>query len=151
MWPEVDSGQVLGWVTLVQKLDDRFNRCKEKQLALEANLVMQEAQLRDLFSQLHGNIASLYENLGLEQKAQEVRRRAEADQGCNQDGAADSAHAIHSESQFSILQKQLAGDIRPRGPVCATRCGFNKGFVAIVNAAMFTASRGVGRRPPFRA
>ncbi len=76
--PEVDSGQVLGWVTLVQKLDDRFNRCKEKQLALEANLVMQEAQLRDLLSQLHGNIASLYENLGLEQKAQEVRRRAEA-------------------------------------------------------------------------
>ena len=39
---------------------------------------MQEAQLRDLLSQLHGNIASLYENLGLEQKAQEVRRRAEA-------------------------------------------------------------------------
>ncbi len=76
--PEVDSGQVLGWVNLVQKLDDRFNRCKEKQLALEANLVMQEAQLRDLLSQLHGNIASLYENLGLEQKAQEVRRRAEA-------------------------------------------------------------------------
>ena len=43
--PEVDSGQVLGWVTLVQKLDDRFNRCKEKQLALEANLVLQEEQL----------------------------------------------------------------------------------------------------------
>ncbi len=76
--PEVESGQVLTWVSLIQKLDERFNQGKEKQLALEANLVVQEAQLRDLLSQLHGNIAALYENLGLEQKAEEVRRRAEA-------------------------------------------------------------------------
>ena len=76
--PEVDSGQVLSWVGLIQKLDERLRRTREKQLALEANLVVQEAQLRDLLSQMHGNIAALYENLGLEQKAQEVRRRAEA-------------------------------------------------------------------------
>ena len=76
--PEVDSSQVLGWVSLIQKLDERLRRTREKQLALEANLVVQEAQLRDLLSQMHGNIAALYENLGLEQKAQEVRRRAEA-------------------------------------------------------------------------
>ncbi len=80
--PEVESGKVLAWVTLMQKLDERMRQCREKQLALEANLVVQEAQLRDLLSQLHGNIASLYENLGLEQKAQEVRRRAEAVQTC---------------------------------------------------------------------
>ncbi len=80
--PEVESGKVLAWVTLMQKLDERMRQGCEKQLALEANLVVQEAQLRDLLSQLHGNIASLYENLGLEQKAQEVRRRAEAVQTC---------------------------------------------------------------------
>ena len=80
--PEVESGKVLGWVTLMQKLDERMRQGCEKQLALEANLVVQEAQLRDLLSQLHGNLASLYENLGLEQKAQEVRRRAEAVQTC---------------------------------------------------------------------
>ncbi len=80
--PEVESGKVLGWVTLMQKLDERMRQGREKHLALEANLVVQEAQLRDLLSQLHGNIASLYENLGLEQKAHEVRRRAEAVQTC---------------------------------------------------------------------
>ena len=76
--PDVESAQIQGWAELIRRLDERFRRSKEKQLALEANLVVQEAQLRDLLSQLHGNIASLYENLGLEQKAQEVRRRAEA-------------------------------------------------------------------------
>lgn len=76
--PDVESTQIHSWIDLIRKLEERFRRSKEKQLALEANLVVQEAQLRDLLSQLHGNIASLYENLGLEQKAQEVRRRAEA-------------------------------------------------------------------------
>lgn len=76
--PDVESAQIHSWIDLIHKLEERFRRSKEKQLAVEANLVVQEAQLRDLLSQLHGNIASLYENLGLEQKAQEVRRRAEA-------------------------------------------------------------------------
>ncbi len=80
--PEVESDKVIGWVNLIQKLEERFRESREKQLALEANLVVQEAQLRDLLSQLHGNIASLYENLGLEQKAQEVRRRADTVQTC---------------------------------------------------------------------
>lgn len=76
--PDIESAQIHGWIDLMRKLEERFRRTKEKQLALEANLVVQEAQLRDLLAQLHGNIASLYENLGLEQKAQDVRRRAEA-------------------------------------------------------------------------
>lgn len=76
--PDAESAQIQSWIDLMRKLEERLRRSKEKQLALEANLVVQEAQLRDLLSQLHGNIASLYENLGLEQKAQEVRRRAEA-------------------------------------------------------------------------
>lgn len=76
--PELDSGKVKGWIQLVQRLEERFRRSEEKKLALEANVIAQEAQLGQLLTHLHSNIASLYENLGQSQKAQEVRRRAEA-------------------------------------------------------------------------
>ncbi len=76
--PELDSGKVRGWIQLVQRLEDRFRRSEEKKLALEANVIAQEAQLGQLLAHLHANIASLYENLGQAEKAQEVRRRAEA-------------------------------------------------------------------------
>ena len=76
--PELDSGKVRGWIQLVQRLEERFRRSEEKKLALEANVIAQEAQLGQLLSHLHTNIASLYENLGQAQKAEEVRRRAEA-------------------------------------------------------------------------
>jgi hypothetical protein len=39
---------------------------------------MEEAQLGQLLTHLHANIASLYDNLGQAKKAEEVRRRAEA-------------------------------------------------------------------------
>ena len=76
--PELDSGKAKGWIQLVQRLDERFRRSEENKLALEANVIAQEAQLGQLLSHLHANIASLYENLGQSQKAEEVRRRAEA-------------------------------------------------------------------------
>jgi hypothetical protein len=76
--PELESGKVRGWVQLIQRLEERFRRSEEKKLALEANVIAQEAQLGQLLSHLHANIASLYENLGQSQKAEEVRRRAEA-------------------------------------------------------------------------
>ena len=76
--PDLDSGKVRGWVQLVQRLEERFRRSEEKKLALEANVIAQEAQLGQLLSHLHANIASLYDNLGQSQKAEEVRRRAEA-------------------------------------------------------------------------
>ena len=76
--PQLDSGKVRGWIQLVQRLEERFRRSEEKKLALEANVIAQEAQLGQLLSHLHSNIASLYENLGQAQKAEEVRRRAEA-------------------------------------------------------------------------
>ena len=76
--PDLDSIKIRGWVELVQRLEDRFRRSEEKKLALEANVIAQEAQLGQLLSHLHTNIASLYENLGQVQKAEEVRRRAEA-------------------------------------------------------------------------
>jgi len=76
--PELDSGKVKGWIQLVQRLEERFRRSEEKKVALEANVIAQEAQLGQLLSHLHTNIASLYENLGQAQKAEEVRRRAEA-------------------------------------------------------------------------
>ncbi len=76
--PDLDSGKVRAWVQLVQRLEERFRRTEEKKVALEANVIAQEAQLGQLLSHLHTNIASLYENLGQSQKAEEVRRRAEA-------------------------------------------------------------------------
>lgn len=76
--PELDSGKVKGWIQLVQRLEERYRRSEEKKIALEANVIAQEAQLGQLLSHLHSNIASLYENLGQAQKAEEVRRRAEA-------------------------------------------------------------------------
>lgn len=76
--PELDSGKIKSWVQLVQRLEQRYRQSEEKKLALEANVIAQEAQLGQLLTHLHANIASLYENLGQSQKAQEVRRRAEA-------------------------------------------------------------------------
>jgi hypothetical protein len=76
--PDVESGKVKGWIQLVQRLEERFRRSEEKKLALEANVIAHEAQLGRLLSHLHTNIASLYDNLGRSQKAEEVRRRAEA-------------------------------------------------------------------------
>jgi len=76
--PDLESGKVKGWIQLVQRLEERFRRSEEKKLALEANVIAHEAQLGRLLSHLHTNIASLYDNLGQSQKAEEVRRRAEA-------------------------------------------------------------------------
>jgi hypothetical protein len=76
--PDLESSKVKGWIQLVQRLEERFRRSEEKKLALEANVIAHEAQLGRLLSHLHTNIASLYDNLGQSQKAEEVRRRAEA-------------------------------------------------------------------------
>jgi len=76
--PDLESSKVKVWIQLVQRLEERFRRSEEKKLALEANVIAHEAQLGRLLSHLHTNIASLYDNLGQSQKAEEVRRRAEA-------------------------------------------------------------------------
>jgi len=46
--PDLDSGKVKGWIQLVQRLEERFRRSEEKKLALEANVIAQEAQLGQL-------------------------------------------------------------------------------------------------------
>ena len=76
--PDLGSDKVKGWIRLVQRLEERYRWSEEKKLALEANVIAHEAQMGQLVSHLHANIASLYDNLGQSQKAQEVRRRAEA-------------------------------------------------------------------------
>ena len=76
--PDLESGKVKGWIQLVQRLEERFRRSEEKKLALEANVIAHEAQLGQLLSHLLENVASLYDNLEQSQKAEEVRRRAEA-------------------------------------------------------------------------
>ena len=75
--PEMESEKVIAWVGVMQKLEERHRRIEEKRLALEANLMAQEAQLSQLLAQLHQNIASLYDTLGLEDKACQVRKKAE--------------------------------------------------------------------------
>jgi hypothetical protein len=79
--PEVDSEKVNAWVLLIQKIEERHRRMEEKRVALEANLMAQEAQLSQLLSQLHQNVASLYDTLGLEDKALQVRKKAETSCG----------------------------------------------------------------------
>ena len=76
--PDLGSDKVKGWIRLVQRLEERYRWSEEKKLALEANVIAHEAQMGQLASHLHANIAALYDNLGQSQKAEEVRRRAEA-------------------------------------------------------------------------
>jgi len=76
--PDLDSEKVKGWIQLVQRLEERYRWSEGKKAALEANVIEHEAQMGQLVSHLHANIASLYDNLAQSQKAQEVRRRAEA-------------------------------------------------------------------------
>lgn len=75
--PEVETEKVNAWIRLIQKVEERHRRMEEKRVALEANLMAQEAQLSQLLSQLHQNVASLYDTLGLEEKACQVRKKAE--------------------------------------------------------------------------
>ena len=75
--PDVDSEKVKTWVLLIQKVEERHRRMEQKRVALEANLMAQEAQLSQLVAQLHQNVASLYDTLGLEDKACQVRKKAE--------------------------------------------------------------------------
>ncbi len=76
--PDLDSGKVKAWIQLVQRLEEHSRLNEEKKQALEANVIEQEVQLGQLLSHLHGNIASLYDDLGQLQRAEEVRRRAQA-------------------------------------------------------------------------
>ena len=75
--PEIESEKVNAWVQLIQKVEGRHRLMEEKRVALEANLMAQEAQLSQLLSQLHQNVASLYDTLGLQDKACQVRKKAE--------------------------------------------------------------------------
>jgi len=75
--PEIESEKVNAWVQLIQKVEGRHGLMEEKRVALEANLMAQEAQLSQLLSQLHQNVASLYDTLGLQDKACQVRKKAE--------------------------------------------------------------------------
>lgn len=74
--PELGSDRVRSWVHLVETLQTRCRQSEDKQMSLEANLQAQETEVARLVTNLHENIAALYDNLGRSQKAQEVRRRA---------------------------------------------------------------------------
>ncbi len=79
--PELDSGKVKDWIQLVHRLEERFRGNEEQKQALETNMLASEARTGQILSYLYANIASLYDNLGQSQRAEEVRRRAEAIHG----------------------------------------------------------------------
>jgi hypothetical protein len=76
--PELDNGTVGMWVQIIHGFEKRFRRSEEWTVALEASVMAQEAKMGELLSHLHVNIASLYDNLGQSQRAEEMRRRAQA-------------------------------------------------------------------------
>jgi hypothetical protein len=62
--PDVKSGKVRGWVHLIRRLGEGVCGNEETKRALEATTIAHEAQIGQLFSHMHTNIASLYDNLG---------------------------------------------------------------------------------------
>ncbi len=74
--PGLESESAKSWIDLFCKLEGRYRLGEEKQMSLEANLQSQEAEVAEVLSRLYVNIASLYENLGQDLKAQELRRKA---------------------------------------------------------------------------
>ena len=76
--PNLVSGEMRFWIQAIRTHEERLRRYQEKQLMLEADLGAQEKQLAQVVSQLYLNMASLYENLGQVEKAQDVRKKAAA-------------------------------------------------------------------------
>ena len=75
--PKLESGKVQSWIHLIQKYEIRLKQQEEQSRDLTKNIQSQETDLRRLLSDLHTNIASLYDNLGFEEKAHESRMKAE--------------------------------------------------------------------------
>lgn len=74
--PDLVSGEMKFLIQAIRTHEERFRRYQERQLMLEADLGAQEKQLGRVVSQLYLNMASLYENLGQVEKAQDVRKKA---------------------------------------------------------------------------
>lgn len=74
--PDLVSGEMRSLIQAIRTHEERLRRYQERQLMLEADLGAQEKQLAQVVSQLYLNMASLYENLGQVEKAQDVRKKA---------------------------------------------------------------------------
>ncbi len=74
--PKIESGKVKSWIHLIQKYEIRLKERTEQSQDLTKSIQTQETDLRRLLSDLHTNIASLYDNLGFEEKANESRLKA---------------------------------------------------------------------------
>lgn len=76
--PVLESPQVKAWVELVQMSAEQFRQSETKTVSLLAHVSAQETQLERLVHQLHESIASLYDNLGRTEKAEEIRKLSSA-------------------------------------------------------------------------
>jgi hypothetical protein len=73
--PDVESPLVRRWVAAIEGLQDRHRQKLETQEALLKNLTVQEVQLDEVLSNLYTNMAALYESLGHEDRAGEVKKK----------------------------------------------------------------------------
>lgn len=76
--PDLDSSKVKGWIHLIQRLEERVRRNEEKNLGLNASVMAHDVEMGQILSHMHANLASLYDSLGQAERAEDVRRRAEA-------------------------------------------------------------------------
>ena len=76
--PKLQAERLQSCVDLIEKLEHRCRQSRAIDLLLESSLHGQESELGRLLSRLHDNVATLYENLGQQQKAGEIRKQAAA-------------------------------------------------------------------------
>lgn len=76
--PLLESPQVNAWVEFVRKGGEQLRQGETQTVSLLAHLGAQESQLEGLVHQLHESIASLYDNLGRAEKADQIRRLSSA-------------------------------------------------------------------------
>lgn len=76
--PFLESPQVNAWAELVQKSGEQLRLSEERRVSLLTHVGEQEAQVERLVHQLHDSIASLYDNLGQKEKAEQIRKLSSA-------------------------------------------------------------------------
>lgn len=73
--PDLESQLVQRWVAAIEGLQEKHRQRLETQAALVENLSAHEMQLDHVLSSLYTNIASLYESLGDNKRAGEVKKK----------------------------------------------------------------------------
>jgi hypothetical protein len=73
--PDLESQIVRRWVSAIEGLQEKLRQKLDSQASLVENLSAHEMQLDHVLSNLYSNIAALYEGLGNNQRAGEVKKK----------------------------------------------------------------------------